>query len=199
MPLRNENPGSSTSYPAVQDVLVRTGVSFQRADVLPVAVASRTRTATAAPGQQRGKTSAEKSTTPSLDEIEDPRLENVDARIDGVGKNLAPRGLFQEALDRPSGRVTTMPNSRGLGTEQQRLWSPKPFFSWWKFDDRAQVDIREHVAGNDQERLVQLLHGVADRTGRPQRRILTGVDDPGAELGTVAEVVLYGVGLVSRP
>jgi hypothetical protein len=37
-----------------------------------------------------------------------------------------------------------------------------------EIQQRAEVDIREHVPGNDEERLVELAHGVADRARRPQ-------------------------------
>ena len=55
-------------------------------------------------------------------------------------------------------------------------------------DDPAEVDVGEHVAGDHEEALVELVHGVADRAGRAERLLLGGVDHPHAELGAVAEV-----------
>ena len=66
--------------------------------------------------------------------------------------------------------------------------------SSWNVDDRAEVDVGEHVAGDDEEALVELVHGVAHRAGRAERRLLGGVDHPHAELGAVAEVGADGVG-----
>ena len=61
-------------------------------------------------------------------------------------------------------------------------------------DDLAEVDVGEDVAGDDEEPLVELVHGVADRAGGAERRLLGGVDHPHAELGAVAEVGADGVG-----
>ena len=61
-------------------------------------------------------------------------------------------------------------------------------------DDRAEVDVGEHVAGDHEEALVELVHGVAHRAGGAERRLLGGVDHAHAELGAVAEVGADGVG-----
>jgi len=58
---------------------------------------------------------------------------------------------------------------------------------------RAEVDVREHVPGDDEERLVELAHSVADRTRRPEGRLLAGVGDAGPKLGPIAEIVLDGM------
>src|SRR5262249_14124539 len=58
-------------------------------------------------------------------------------------------------------------------------------------DERRKVDVAERVAGDDEEGLVELLRGVADRAGRPERRFLDGVADVHAERLAVAEVSAY--------
>ena len=57
-----------------------------------------------------------------------------------------------------------------------------------RLDDRGEVDVGEHVAGDHEEALVELVHGVAHRAGRAEGRLLGGVDHPHAEVGAVAEV-----------
>ena len=61
-------------------------------------------------------------------------------------------------------------------------------------DHLGEVDVGEHVAGDDQEPLVELVAGVAHRAGGPERRRLGGVDHADAELGAVPEVGADGVG-----
>ena len=56
-------------------------------------------------------------------------------------------------------------------------------------DDGVEVDVGQDVAGDDHEGVVELGGGVADRSRRPQRRLLGGVAHLHAELGAVAEVV----------
>ena len=67
-------------------------------------------------------------------------------------------------------------------------------FSSWKPDDRAEVDVGEHVARDDEEPLVELVAGVQHRAGRPERGLLGRVDHAHAELGAVAEVRADRVG-----
>jgi hypothetical protein len=59
--------------------------------------------------------------------------------------------------------------------------------------DGAEIDVGEHVAGDDEEAVVELVAGVADRPRGPQGRLLGRIDHAHAELGAVAEVVAYVV------
>ena len=62
------------------------------------------------------------------------------------------------------------------------------------FDERGEVDVGEHVAGDHEERLVELVGRVAHRARGAERRVLGGVPHAHAEVGAVAEVVADLVG-----
>ena len=142
---------------AVEDVLVGADVGLERADVLPVARRRSRRTAACPSASSAGNTSLEKSTGSSaVDVVEDLGLEHVDAGVDGVAEHLAPRRLLEEALDRAvvAGdddaeleRVLDVGEPDGghrLALVVER-------------DDRAEVDVGEHVAGDHEEALVEQL------------------------------------------
>ena len=93
----------------------------------------------------------------------------------------------------PSSRAITMPNSSGSSTAFRAMVAERPLGAV-EVDHRRQVDVGEDVAGDDHEALVELLPGVQDRAGRPQRGGLGGVDHPDPELRPVAEVAPDGVG-----
>jgi hypothetical protein len=68
----------------------------------------------------------------------------------------------------------TMPNSSGFSTGRARWWPARRFSSWNR--TIAEVDVGEHVAGDHEEPLVELVHGVADRAGGAEGCLLGGVD-----------------------
>ena len=141
-----------------------------------------------------GNDSPEKSTGLALgDEVEDLRLEHVDAGVDGVAEHLAPGRLLQEPLDRP---VLVGDHDAELERVVHRLEGQGGQAAALVVEGHhlGQVDVGEHVAGDDQEPLVELVPGVAHRAGRAERGGLGGVDHADAELGAVAEVGPDGVG-----
>ena len=82
----------------VENVLVSSEVGLERPHVLPVAVDDR--------ADQRklllehgGEDVAEVDDLVGADEIEDAGLEDVDARVRGIGEHLAPARPLEEALD----------------------------------------------------------------------------------------------------
>ena len=58
--------------------------------------------------------------------VEHPWLDHVDAGVDLVAEDLAPRGLLQEALDPSSSSVMTTPNSRGSSTALRAIVTAPP-------------------------------------------------------------------------
>ena len=66
------------------------GVRFQRADVLPVALRDAPVEHGPFAGQQTGEDVGGKVHDAFADVIEDPRLQDVNARIDRVGEDLSP-------------------------------------------------------------------------------------------------------------
>ncbi len=89
--------------------------------------------------------------------------------------------------------MITIPNSSGFSTEHSASVASAPRLLV-EVHDRSQIDVGEHVARNDHEALVELLAGVEDRSGGPERRFLGGVHHPDAQLGPIAEVATDGVG-----
>ena len=186
-PSLSSKPGIVDLDLAVEHVLVGRHVGLERADVLPVALGDRAEQRQALGEQLREHLAGEVDRPVGLDVVEDLGLEHEDAGVDGVAEHLAPRGLLEEALD---GAVLVGDDDaelervldRGQPDGGQRLVLVV------EVDDLVEVDVGEHVAGDHEEALVELVHGVADRAGRAERLLLGGVDHPHAELGAVAEV-----------
>ncbi len=175
-------------HPAVEDVLVRPAVRLERADVLPVAVDHVPEQLLAVLEHRREHVAREVDDLALGDEVEDLGLEHVDVRVDRVGEDLAPGGLLEEPLDR-----AVFPGDDDA--ELDRVLHPlqrdrrERVGGAVRLHDRAEVDVGQCVAGDDEERLVELVHRVAHRTGGAERRLLGGVPHAHAELGAVAEVV----------
>ncbi len=168
-------------------------VGLEGPHVLPVAVGHVPVEALAG-GQGGGERLAREVDRLSLgDEVEDLRLQHVDPGVDGVAEDLAPRRLLQEPLDRP---VLVGDDDAELERVLHRLEGQggQPPVAVVEVEHGAQVDVGQHVAGDDQEPLVELVLGVADRSGRPERCRLGGVDHADPELAPVAEVGADGVG-----
>jgi hypothetical protein len=173
---------------AVEDVLVGALVGLQAADVLPVAVGHEAEQRRA-PLEQPGEDVAGEVGRLALgDVLEDLRLQHVDAGVDGVGEDLAPVGLLEEALDAAVGlgdddaeleRVGhALEHDGGQGAaaavEAHRL---------------VEVDVGQGVAGDDHEGLAEHLCGVADAAGGAERGRLGGIGQVHLHVGAVAKVV----------
>ena len=114
-------------------------------------------------------------------------LQHVDTRVDRVGEDLAPRGLLEEALDAP---LVVRDDDSELERVVDRLEADghrRPVLSM-EGDERAQVDVAEGVAGDDEEGLVELLRGQPDGAGRAERGFLDRVADAHPERVALAEV-----------
>ena len=127
------------------------------------------------------------------DPLEDLGLEDVDPGIDGVAEHLPPAGLLQEALDAAvltgdddAELERVLDRAEGDGGQRRVLLV--------EGDDLGQVDVGQHVTRDHDEALGQLLHGVAHRPGRAERRLLGGVRHADPELAAVAEVAADRVG-----
>ena len=93
----------------------------------------------------------------------------------------------------PSSWVMTMPNSSGFSTGVRPIVATRLLLVVER-EHLVEVDVGEHVAGDDEERLVEQVAGVADAAGRAERHRLVGVGHRDAELAAVAEVGLDVVG-----
>jgi hypothetical protein len=177
----------------VHDVLVGPDVGVEGPDVLPVALGHRPVDRLARRQQGREHLAGEVDRAVGLDPVEDLGLQHEDAGVDGVAEHLAPGGLLQEPLDRAvvagdDDAELEGVLDRGEPDGGQRLALVV------EADDRAQVDVGQHVTRDDQEPVLQLVHGVAHRARRAEGGLLGGVDHADAELGAVAEVVPDVVG-----
>jgi hypothetical protein len=63
-----------------------------------------------------------------------------------------------------------------------------------RVDERGEVDVGEHVARDDEERVVELVRRVADRPRGAERAVFRRVAHGDPEVGAVAEVVADLVG-----
>ena len=105
-----------------------------------------------------------------------------------VSENTSPHvGFSRNRSIWPSSRVMTMPKSTGFSTRFNAIVA-NALAGVVLLDDPAEIDVGEHVAGDHEERLVELGHRVAHRAGGAERRFLGGVAHPHAELRAVAEV-----------
>ena len=112
-----------------------------------------------------------------------------------VSENTSPHvGFSRNRSIVPSSRVMTMPNSTGFSTRFNAIDAERALRPGARSTMRAEIDVGEHVAGDHEERLVELVHRVAHRAGGAERRLLGGVAHAHAELGAVAEVVADVVG-----
>ena len=75
---------------------------------------------------------------------------------------------------RPSSSVTTIPNSSGFSTDLSPIVTDALLLAV-ELDELRQVDVAERVAGDDEERLVELVRSEADRAGGAERRLLDRV------------------------
>ncbi len=161
------------------------------ADVLPVA-AGDVAVQRGALGQQLGEhVGRPVDGHPGGDLVEDLRLHHVHAGVDGVGEDLPPGGLLQEALhpallvDDDDAELQGVRDALEADGDEGAVLLVEP-------DQVGQVDVGQRVAGDHQEALVaQLVGGVLHTARRAERDLLRGVVEAHAELVAVAEVVAH--------
>ena len=172
---------------ALEDVLVRAQVRLERADVLPVAVGDVAEQRLAPLQDRREHVTGEVDDLALRDEVEHLGLEHVDAGVDRVREDLAPGRLLEEPLDRA---VVVRDDDAELDRVVDPLQRDRTGRTGRavRLHERAEVDVGEHVAGDDEERLVELVGRVAHRARRAERRVLGGVPHAHAEVRAVTEV-----------
>ena len=175
------------AHVALERVEVRLSVLVEIPDVLPVALH---RVAVDRP------THLEKEREELLREVvrairrhvtQDLRLEHVDARVDRVGEDLTPGRLLEEPLD---ASFLIRHDDAELEWVVDRLEADRHrglSFSV-KREERSEVHVAECIAGDHEERLVELPCRVAHRSGRAERRLFDGVADLHPERFAGAEV-----------
>ena len=184
-PVESLDPGVDR---AVENVGVGRDVGLERADVLPVALTDRAVERLLVAKQRREDFAGEVDGHVGCDVVEDLGLEHEDARVDGVGEDLTPARLLEEALD---GAVLSGDDDAELERvlDSDQTDGRHRLLLVVELDQLGQVEVGEHVAGDDQEPLGQLVHRVANRAGGAEWGVLGGVDHADPELGAVAEPV----------
>ena len=138
---------------AVEHVGLRLQVALVGADVLPVALGDVAVDRLALLQQLREDVAGPVDGLVGVDVVEDLRLHDVDAGVDGVGEDLAPGRLLQEALD-PAVLVDDG------DAELQRVGHPgqadgdQRALLLVELDQVGEVEVGERVAGDDEERVV---------------------------------------------
>jgi hypothetical protein len=86
-----------------------------------------------------------------------------------VSEKTCPHdGFSRKRSILPSSSVTTIPNSSGFSTDFRPDRHGGVAVAM-ELEQRAEVDVAERVAGDDEHRVVQLARREPDRSGRPQR------------------------------
>ena len=171
----------------VERVEVRLPVLVEIADVLPVALHHVPVDRAAHLEQEREELLREVVRPVGRDVGQHLGLEHVDAGVDRVREDLPPGRLLEEALDLA---VVVGDDDPELERVVDRLEPDRDGGARLlvPVDERAEVDVAERVAGDDEERVVELLARQPDRAGRPERQLLDRVLDVDAERLAVAEV-----------
>src|SRR5205823_10411869 len=96
--LAEAEPGDVDVDLAVEHVVVSADVRVERAHILPIALGDGAEEGLALLEQLWEHLGREVDRLAAGDEVEDLRLEHVDAGVDRVAEDLAPAGLLEEAL-----------------------------------------------------------------------------------------------------
>ena len=160
----------------VERVEVRLPVLVEVADVLPVAVGDVAVERPAHLEQEREELLREVERPVVRDVTEHLGIEHIDPGVDRVGEDLAPGGLLEEALD---AAVLVGDDDPELERVVDALQADRDERALLlvEADERAEVDVAERVARDDEERLVERVLGELDRAGGARRRLLDGVAD----------------------
>ena len=179
--------GDAQAHALVEGIEVRLAKLLERADVLPVAVEHVPVDRPAHLEEQREQLLREIERAVTRHMSEHLGLDDVDARVDRVGEHLAPGRLFQKPLHAP---VLVADHDSELewvvdGLEADR---DRRALLTVPGDQRAEIDVAQRVARDDDERLVEPAARQSHRSGRAERLFLDGVLDLQPERFAVPEV-----------
>ena len=180
---------------AVHDVAVHLEVLRRRADVDPVAVVDVGDERLAALDERREVAALDRPGGVLRDAIEGVRLEDVDAGVDGVAGDLVFARLLEEALHVAVG--VGLDQAVGARVVDRRQHDGRLGLALAvQREHRAQIDLGQHVAVEDDHRLGQRVAGVADGAAGAERHRLDDVAELEAEAVAVAEDLLDAPRLV---
>ena len=181
------DPGDVETHALLERVDVRLAELVEVADVLPVAVEDVAVDRPAHLEEKREELLREVVRPVGRDVLQDLGLEDVDAGVDRVGEDLAPRRLLEEPLD---AALLVGDDDPELERVLDRFQADRDrrLLLAVELDEARQVDVAERVAGDDEERVVEAAGGEANRAGGAERRLLHRVADVDAERLAVSEV-----------
>ena len=174
---------------SAEQVGVRAREFDDRADVGPVPVGDVAVKRLPFSEQPWKKILAEVEHLAQAESLEDARLDDVDAGVDRVAEDLAPRRLLEKFRDLPIrirdhdavleriGHVDERERDGGTALAVER-------------NDLREVDVRERVARDDEERPFEVLVELPHRAARPKRRLFDAVAQAHADRAAVAVAVL---------
>src|SRR6185312_5081932 len=182
------NPGNVEPDVLFKRIEVRRPELVEVADVLPVAVHHVAVHRPAHLEQVREELLREVVRTIRRHVLQHFGLEHVDARVDRVREHLAPRRLLEEPFD-PS--IVVCDDAPELERIVDRLEPDRDGRSLLLVEgnELREVDVAERIAGDDEERLVELLRGQPDGARGAERRLFDRVADLHSERLSLAEVV----------
>ena len=171
----------------LERVDVRLAELVEVPDVLPVAVEDVPVDRPAHLEEKREELLREVVRPVGRDVLQDLGLEDVDAGVDRVGEDLAPRRLLEETLD---AALVVGDDDPELERVLDRLQADRHgcLLLPVERDEARQVDVAEGVAGDDEERVVEATGGETHGASRAERRFLHRIADVDAEALAVAEV-----------
>src|SRR5437762_1331882 len=147
--------------------------------------------------QTREEVFAEVEDLAKAETLEDPRLDDVDPGVDRVAEDLAPGRFLEELDDSP---VLAGDHDAVL----QRIWHVHQrqrdggLALAMERDDLRQVDVRESIAGDNEERAVEIVGQLPDRPARAERSFLHAVTKPHPDPAAVPVAVLDDGGEVLK-
>ena len=164
------------AHAPVEGVEVRLAVLLEVSDVLPVALDDMAVEGPTHLEKQREELLGEVVRSVGRDVAEHLRLDHVHAGVDRVGEDLAPGRLFEEALDASVAVGDDDPELERVLDRLQRERRRRALLLV-ELDEPGQVEVAEGIAGDDDERVVEIVAREPHRSCGAGRRLLHRVLD----------------------
>ena len=173
----------------LKEVRIRARVLGDRPDVRPVPVGDVAEERLALGKQLWEEILAEIEDLADGVALQDARLHDVDARIDRVGEDLAPRRLLQELGD-PAVLVRyhdpVLERVRHVDERERH----RGLALLVEGDDLGEIDVGQRIAGDDEERAVEVVADLPHGSTGAEGCLLDGVAEPHPQPAAVAIAVL---------
>ena len=172
-----------------EEVGVRAPVLGDGADVGPVTVGDVAEQGLALGEQAWEQVLAEIEDVADFEALHHAWLDDVDAGVDRIAEDLAPGRLLEEFRDPPvlaGDHDAVFEWIRDVDEGERHRRAPLAV----ERDDLRQIDVRERVARDDQERAIEIRGELPHRAARAERRLLDAVAQAHPNAPAVAVAVL---------